>query len=212
MSGEGEARTPRGAVVVGALIVLLAVGIIGARLARPDPPTFAPSPVEPRPPAEGLVGPETYTVDARDPDRWRFFSFERGSLVEDPGPLEWDLAFRRFHIIANGGRGFAGQGGILDLGEMPFDSVLVVPVVHYAETRADGDSVNPGMDEWYAYSFISHLLSPRPRVYAVRTADARYAKIELLGYYCPGAIPGCPTFRYVFQADGGPRFVERRPG
>ena len=38
----------------------------------------------------------------------------------------------------------------------------------------------------------------------VRTADGRYAKLEILGYYCPGAHPGCLTFRYVFQGDGTP--------
>jgi len=39
-------------------------------------------------------------------------------------------------------------------------------------------------------------------VWAVRTADGRYAKLEMVGYYCPGARPGCPTFRYVYQGDG----------
>lgn len=36
----------------------------------------------------------------------------------------------------------------------------------------------------------------------MRTADGRYAKLEMVGYYCPGARPGCPTFRYVYQGDG----------
>jgi hypothetical protein len=38
----------------------------------------------------------------------------------------------------------------------------------------------------------------------VRTTDGRYAKLEILGYYCPGGQPGCLTFRYVFQGDGSP--------
>jgi hypothetical protein len=42
----------------------------------------------------------------------------------------------------------------------------------------------------------------QPRVWAVRTADGRYAKLEIVGYYCPEAHPGCLTFRYVFQGDG----------
>jgi hypothetical protein len=46
------------------------------------------------------------------------------------------------------------------------------------------------------------VLTPKPHVWAVRTADGRYAKLEMLGYYCPGAQPGCPTFRYVYQGDG----------
>jgi hypothetical protein len=42
-------------------------------------------------------------------------------------------------------------------------------------------------------------------VWAVRTADGRYAKLEMVGYYCPGPQPGCPTFRYVYQGDGTTR-------
>jgi hypothetical protein len=46
-------------------------------------------------------------------------------------------------------------------------------------------------------------VKPSPRVYALRTADGRYAKLEILSYYCPGAMPGCVTFRYVYQGAGG---------
>jgi hypothetical protein len=61
---------------------------------------------------------------------------------------------------------------------------------------------NPAIASWYRYGFFSHVLTPKPHVWAVRTADGRYAKLEMLGYYCPGAQPGCPTFRYVYQGDG----------
>ena len=46
------------------------------------------------------------------------------------------------------------------------------------------------------------MLSPKPRVWAVRTTDGRYAKLEIIGYYCPGPNPGCLTMRYVYQGDG----------
>jgi hypothetical protein len=39
-------------------------------------------------------------------------------------------------------------------------------------------------------------------VWALRTADGRYVKFEILGYYCPGAQPGCLTIRYVYQGSG----------
>ena len=45
----------------------------------------------------------------------------------DPEPLGWDLAFRRFTVLANGGPGLSGQGGIRDLGERSLDSVTSVP-------------------------------------------------------------------------------------
>ncbi len=37
---------------------------------------------------------------------------------------------------------------------------------------------------------------------AVRTADGRFAKVQILGYYCSGPRAGCLTFRYVYQGDG----------
>jgi hypothetical protein len=46
------------------------------------------------------------------------------------------------------------------------------------------------------------VLSPKPHVWAVRTADGRYAKIQLVSYYCPRSQPACLTFRYIYQGDG----------
>ncbi len=188
-------------------IILLAVAYVGFSLQRPEPPTFAPSPVAAEPVGERLVGPRTYTVDAADPEQWVYFSFERGSVVEEPGILNWDLAFRRFNIIVNGGDGYAGGAGLLDLGPVPFDSVHSVPDDGYEGNPARSDASNPVIEEWYDYSFFSHLLMPRGHVYAVRTSDGRHAKLEILSYYCPGALPGCLTFRYVYQGAGGPALV-----
>ena len=202
----------RAIIVIGGILALASAVVVAFTLQRPDPPTFAPSPVEPDPVGEELAGPLVRTVDATASDEWTFFSFRTGAVVTDPGPLEWDLAFRRFRIIANGGDGFAGQGGIVDLGEVPFDSVRALPADGYAGTRARGDSVNEAIERWYSYSIFSHLLSPDPRVYGVRTADGRYAKMEILGYYCPGAQPGCMTIRYVFQGDGSREVAAPEPG
>jgi len=193
----------RRGILIGGGVALVAVVLVLLTLQRPSPPMYAPSPVVPDSAGEARVGPLLRTVDATASDRWTHFSFQAGAVVRDPGPTDWDLAFRRFQIIANGGQGFFGEGGILDLGEVPFDEVRTVPLEGYVPTAARGDSVNAAIREWYDYSFLSHLLTPRPRVYAIRTADGRLAKLELLGYYCPGAQPGCVTFRYVYAGDGG---------
>ncbi len=201
-ASTGEGGSWAVPVIVGG-IVLLAVGYVALSLQRPEPPTFPASPTDPRPADGELVGPRTYTVDASVPDRWVHFSFEEGTVVENPGPLDWDLAFRRFDMAVNGGEGFSGRGGVRDLGEVPFDSVLRAPEGGYEQVEARADSVNPALARWYDYSFLTHLLTPTERVYAVRTAQGRYAKLEFLSYYCPGARPGCITFRYVYQGAGG---------
>lgn len=200
-------ESPRRPLAIGIVggIALLAVVLVGLTLVRPEPPTFPPSPLAPQPAGDALVGPRTFTVDASDPDRWVYFSFARGSVVEHPRPFEWDLAFRRFQVIVNGGDRFHGMGGIQSLGEASFEEISRLPEDGYEGTRVrQGDSIQQAVERWYDYSFFSHLLSPRPVVYAVRTADGRYAKLEFLGYYCPGAQPGCLTFRYVYQGAGGP--------
>lgn len=200
-------------IVVVASLVLLggAAAMIAVSLTRPEVSEFEPTPVEAVPAGDTLVGPRTVTVDASDSERWRYFSFREGTLVEEPGPAEWDLAFRRFHIVANGGDGFAGRGGFVDLGDVAFDSVATVPAEGYVPSEAGRDTTNAATEDWYDYSFTSHLLRPKARTYAVRTADGRYAKLRVVGYYCPGARPGCPTFRYVYQGDGTRRVASAAP-
>ena len=185
------------------IIVVLAIALVGMSFGRPLVEERVPTPPNPSEVGETLVGPVDYTVDATSTGEWRFFDFSRGSVVADPGPGEWDLAFRRFHIIANGGPGFSGEGGVIRLEETDFNAVREVPDSAYVETTVRRDSVNAAIERWYAYGWTSHLLTPHPTVYAVRTADGRHAKLQLLGYYCPGAQPGCLTFRYVYQGAGG---------
>jgi hypothetical protein len=183
--------------------VLLTSVLVALTLRREVPPAFSPTTPAPVEVGPVLVGPITWTIDARATDAWAFFDFSRGSTVARPGPTDWDLAVRRFRIIVNGGPGFAGDGALVDLGEVPFDSVRGVPEDGWVESSGVRvDSTNTAIRKWYAYGFTSHLLSPRPHVWALRTADGRYVKFEILGYYCPGAQPGCLTIRYVYQGSG----------
>lgn len=183
-------------------IGLVAAILVALSLRRPVIDTYAPTPPAPAEVVDTVVGPVQYTVDARSPDRWVFFDFSRGSVVESPGPLDWDLAFRRFRIIVNGGRGFAGTGAIADLGDVPFESNEAMPDTGWVETEVRSDSSNPAVARWYSYGWSSHILRPRPNVYAVRTADGRHARMRMISYYCPGAIPGCLTFAYVYLGSG----------
>jgi hypothetical protein len=176
-------------------VLALAAVLVALTLRPAAVPMYAPTPPAPREAPRALVGPVLYTVDATAPEAWRHFSFRLGSVVEDT-TQGWDLAFRRYAIIAGPG------GGILDLGEVRFDEVRTVPTEGYRVNEVAGDPRNPAIAGWYDYGFFSHVLSPKPHVWAVRTADGRYAKLEIVAYYCPGAHPGCLTFRYVFQGDG----------
>ena len=79
------------------------------------------------------------TLDASSTADWRAFAFARRSTVSPAGA--WDLAFRRFHVIA------APGAGLQDLGAVPFESVAVVPEHGYLGNVADPDTTNPGVDD-----------------------------------------------------------------
>lgn len=195
-------------VVVGVFVLLLASFVVGS-LSRPAVPTGTVTPPHPAALGDTLVGPVVFTIDATAPARWSFFDFSRNSAVTDPGPLDWDLAMKRFEIIVNGGPAFAGRGGIADLGVVPFDSVAGLPDTGYVTTAPD--STNAVIRRWYKYGYTTHLLQPKGHVYAVRTADGKYAKVEIVSYYCGEVQGGCFTLRYVYQGDGSRNVALRGP-
>lgn len=96
---------------------------------------------------------------------------------------------------------------MLDLGITSLDSLTTVPTSGYAVNTAGNDVSNPATARWYEYSWTSHVLSPKPNVFAVRTADGRYAVFQILSYYCPAAQAGCTTIRYWYQGAGGTVFA-----
>jgi len=198
-AAPGGARSGRPPIllwVLGASFVLLMAAILIGALAKPEFPPYALSLARPAPVGDSLVGPATYTLDASDGDRWQTFDFARNALVAD-GP--WDVAFRRFRLIAGPG------AGVADLGAVPFDSVRELPDTGYRANLAAADTVNPSVGKWYEYSMLTHLLTSKQHVYAVRTAAGHYAKLEVLAYYCKDVGTACVTFRYAYQGGGSRR-------
>jgi len=192
----GSRRPPILVLVMGGAFVLLVASLLIGSLARPEFPPFSLTPPRPMAVGDTLVGPATYTLDASATDRWRTFDFGRNAAV-DSGP--WDIAFRRFHLIA------APGGGIVDIGVVPFDSLRELPAGGYLPNTDASDTTNPGVGKWYSYSMLSHLLTTKHHVYGIRTSGAKYAKLELLAYYCKDAGTACITFRYAYQGDGSRR-------
>jgi hypothetical protein len=183
-------------VIAMAVTFLLLMGslLIGS-FATPEFPPYVPTPPTPAPVGDALVGPAEYTIDASIPDRWRRFDFSRNSAVDSGG---WDVAFRRTHVTAGPGV------GLLDLGPVPLDSLAEVPETGYvvAGGASAADTTHPAIGKWYDYSYFTHLLTSKRHVYAVRTADGRYAAFELMAYYCAEVGTGCITMRYAYQGNG----------
>lgn len=175
--------------LAGAFLLLVASLVIGS-FTTPGFPPYAVTVPQEALVGESIVGPSTYTLDASAGDGWRRFDFARNAVVESGS---WDIAFRRNNMIA------APGAGIADLGAVAFDSVREAPAEGY---------VNPSVEKWYRYSMLSHLLTSKHHVYAVRTADGHYAKIEILAYYCRDVGAACYTVRYAFQGNGTRRVAK----
>jgi hypothetical protein len=169
-------RVKRGAaplpLVIGFAVFLIAMGyLVAASLTRRSAPTFAPS-VE----ARG----DTLTVDATDAQRWRYVSLTRGRVLSPPDTAGWEIAVRRYNVIAS--------GDAVDLGLASFDSVRGLPATLEANSSA--------IPKWYRYNLLTHLLESNGHVYAVRAPSGPAYKLQILSYYCPGLTAGCMTVRY----------------
>lgn len=165
---------------------------------------YAISPVDPKPVQARWVEARV-TVDARAQDRWTYFDFSRGSVVTDAAPNghNWDLAFQRYRVATNSGATNPnGHAGALKRGRRrprwaPADGYRV-------DQWVEDLTFNTVFDRWYRYSPFENGLVPRDRYFVIRTADAGYAWLHFVAYYCPprdGGGAGCVTFRYGYRSD-----------
>lgn len=176
-------RLPLPLVILAVLFGAAMLWLVGASLVPPGVLTFEPRSAPQRDP----LAVDTATIDARDADLWRYFAFGRGPLIP-PDTAGWDLAVRRFRVIA------AGAAARLDT--IAFDALAHAPRDGFVATTFDRDTLNRALARWYRYSLFSHLLHPKRLVYVLRSGAGRYAKLEFLSYYCHGPEPGCVTLRY----------------
>jgi len=144
----------------------------------------------------------TYTtvVDATSYTDWIYADFETGTAVD--ATAAWDLRFQRFHISTNGG--VSGTGGVevapiaaafADVPQAPTDGYIT----DVADTDADGvpDYAFDQGDSWYDYDETSHVLTPRPVVWVMKTAGGATLKLEILKYYDPAGSPAWFTLHWA---------------
>jgi hypothetical protein len=165
----------------------------------------------PKPPTN-LLGTQVITVNASSEKDYVYFDFSSGNPVHilDSSSLEWDLALRRGKVISNGGASSKlGQAGLIDMGDIDFETVTEVPVGNYVQDiSAKTETENPVLIKWYNYNYLSHKLTAKKNIYAVRTADGKYAKFQFLSFYCDNKEAGCVKIRYVYQDNGSNSFLK----
>jgi hypothetical protein len=145
----------------------------------------------------------TYTtlVDSTSTTAWTYADFETGA--ELPATGAWDLRFQRFHISTNGGVSGTGGVAIAAVTGMPFAAVTVAPTTGYISDTADSDgdglpdyALDQG-DGWYDYDSATHVLSPKPIVWVVKTDGGATLKLEISKYYDAAGTAGWFTLHWA---------------
>ncbi|MDR2683542.1 MAG: HmuY family protein [Dysgonamonadaceae bacterium] len=137
---------------------------------------------------------------------------------------DWDLAFHRQDVKTNSSISGTGKGGILEYDfkgqTFDFDLVTVAPSSGY--TVDEPDSIIYDMSQMMQgiIGYVRTGLSQPPKkwavledmmnskwiyaqkVFVVRTADNKYAKIYLKNFKSDAGASGTITMQYVYQPDG----------
>ena len=144
------------------------------------------------------------TVDATHEADWVHLDLANGMQIETADPFanaDWDLGFRRFHVKLNGG--VSGGAGVetVPLPDAAFDDVTEPPADGWITDLADGDDENEDPDyafrEWFAYNVATHVLTPHPIVYVVRTGDGDHYKVQIEEYYDEAGSAAHVAFRWA---------------
>jgi hypothetical protein len=154
-------------------------------------------------------------ADTANTGRFTFFSLRDSAIVpnSDSATTRWDIAFLATTIIINGGPIRFGQGGANVLTGTDFNTLETLPETGWrVDSSATSLAIPVGSGRaWYNYNQQTNVISPIPGVVlGIRTADGRYAKLQILSYYlnAPANPNGFAdrarvyTFRYVFQPNG----------
>ncbi len=164
-----------------------------------EPP---PTPVQPTTTVRDLA------ADTAKSGHYTFFRLRDSTVVPytDSASASWDIAFNATSIITNGGDRGPGQGGSLLLASTDFDA--------YAQAPESGYAAGDVSKDWYTYTGATGnpphtILANTTSVLVVKTADGKYAKLQIKSYYkgAPSSPTGAEpsrfyTFRYFYQPDG----------
>jgi hypothetical protein len=148
----------------------------------------------------------TTTVDASY-DVWVYFDFETDAQVmtsDASSGRAWDLGFQRFKVKSNGGVSGPGDAEVAVLDGRTLDGVEGAPAAGWLRDGPDGEDGNPdpdtvfnrSEDTWFSYDVSTHVLSAKPRVYVVRTADDGFFAVQMLRYYDDAGNPGFLQLRW----------------
>ena len=165
---------------------------------------------------DNKLKPVTTLVDATSYTDWVYYSLSENRIVEVSDPstsTSWDIALMRSHFRTNSGTSGNANGGVFDAGVVNFntytqapeagyivDTIIQVFNVNTMEYRSV--SANEVLEYWGSLSDnMPPTFTPNNKVFALKTASGKYAKISILSYYGTGGS-GYITFKYLYQPNG----------
>ena len=119
---------------------------------------------------------DALVIEAKVAGQWTYLSASAGVVtVSDPlASSDWDLAFSRTLVKTNTGANGPGLAGARLAPEgAGYAAIASATTLGYAST---------GLTEWFDYDVSTHVVTPRPVVFLVRTARGDYAKLQITGW------------------------------
>ena len=140
-------------------------------------------------------------IDSTADESWVYFDLE--TYLENPESLEsslsadlesvsgWDIAFKRYQIMSNGGVSGSGEVEIAIIKDQDYESVEQAPSADYqvdaedseADEDANPDYVFNQADAWYSYDISTHTLKTKEYVYVIKSTQENYFKVSVDDYY-----------------------------
>jgi hypothetical protein len=155
--------------------------------------------------------------------KYTFYSLRTNSIVPNSDSLNtnWDLAFKGTTIRVNCGTSGIGNGGAYVYSGL-FGDLKTIDINSIKKDTTNLNAIPTGSGNGWYYNVQNpiNLITPIPgRILAIRTADGKFAKVEILNYYKGGITPASNasdsikafdaryyTFRYSYQPNGTPNF------
>jgi HmuY protein len=135
--------------------------------------------------------------DATATDGWAQLDFDLG--VESIAPDEsWDLGAQRFHLRLHEGAAGVGGSQVMALGDVPLENVTAPSSSGtWLVDQPDGDDENSTPDYafeqgagWYDYDSATHVLTPYPMTWLLRTGDGALRALRIESYYDTAGTSG----------------------
>lgn len=158
-------------------------------------------------------------------NRFTYFSLRENKIITGADTLtnKWDIAFKQFFIKVNGGTSATGGGNAAAfVANSTFENYTQITEADTAfkQDNAPAWAINPMPGGWYTYSTATFLAFPIPgKIFVIRTADGKYAKMEVTSFYRNGVAPDASAspavkalnqffyqFRFSIQPNGSKRF------